>query len=211
MDNPRIWSSTKIRPVLQPLHGSGFPNAGSTYPPSLVIAQIVELQRFPPYSQPVKILSIFLLYRHSIGFFPSHQRPGSTHHLGSQGDRRLLDTPPVYQISNPLRSWIRFLSHMANHRHGPLYKEGAQIAIPVFGDSPQSGLPSRTRLPGHEPNPGGEFSAIAKKLGIPDSRHHRSRRDGPYPGNLRKALCSFFLRKSGYPLVALRQALVQAE
>ena len=28
--------------------------------------------------------------------------------------------PAGLQISNPLRSWIRFLSHMANHRHGPL-------------------------------------------------------------------------------------------
>jgi hypothetical protein len=122
-------------------------------------------------------------YGHSIALSTSHQHPGRAYRFCCEGDSRLLDAASCHQRSNPFKAWTLFVTHMVDDSHRSLYKQGTKIAISIFGDPSQPGLPPRTRLSGYQPHPSSEFSAIAKEPGIPDSCYYRGGGNRSYPRN----------------------------
>ena len=116
------------------------------------------------------------------------QRPGDPCGLIGLGDAGTVLPTPSFDPLEPATPGIRFAIDDPQHRAGTMDEEGAEVAIPALRHPEKGGLPPRRMLPGDEPQPGGELTAILKVGRIAHRGYQCGGGQGANPGQLRQPM-----------------------
>ena len=116
----------------------------------------------------------------AIGLLAHHHRPTDARHLVGERAGGELALLGCEQFDQP---GILLGSLAAQHRHGAVDEQSAQVTVAALADRTQFDLSSRPVLPRHQTERGGEVPAAAEGGGVDGDRRHGTGQDRSVAGN----------------------------